>query len=795
MQMQNKTGFHNNHMSTCTLYSAKQKIFWPIVLRLLLTCFCIVSPLHFLQIFAQQKLVLVKDPLTPNAHSLSIKKTKDYLSKGNGKYNAHNLEKAMEFAQEARKYCDYFKSLNLGAIIQAELNNTYTSTSLLLKAKELGEDQGNDLDTIYFNLAGIELQKEEYLSAIYWLEMIQAPENFDKFLYYRGVANYAIDIIPEATNDLMAALEREPENADIHYYLGLILFESGNFKDALHNFEEAVKLKSGTTAYHIALANVLEKLNRNKESLNHFRISRNQQPENMLALLGMANLHCKLGNYETSLKLFYRVLDIDRNSYMAYFGMGNVFYGKKQYEDASQDYSKSIKLNPEFPDAYVGRANISCHTGDYENAITDYSASIYLEPSNPYAYEGRAIAYFRTFNYYSAISDFDHCLSINKDYPFGYDAYISKGFADYNTGNLEDALICFQQAIAMEPKKATGFDGLGCVYFALEKFEQSINSFNTAINLDSDNDVLYTNRGNALYRIMAYDRALEDFNKAVEINPENEHAFNGRGICLHQFEKYADAIHEFEKGIGLAPSNSDLHRNLGISRGLHVKELRDSGKIDEARLEYDLMLLDHTRSMDLSMDSSGYLINLGYLHMVFGEYDKAMWYLNRVINPSALMFAENNKGVILAMRDNGKNLLQAYDHFDNAITTDSDQKYPNPRVNRALIGQELGRTIAEDRLAADFISSRNFIKILHKDKYYSTYFYYAIMRYNPPPTEHDFKNEIVTEMPDFSPPDIDYLVFESDNTCYAPVTEKVKIQSMRNSRKVKANLAFCPRNF
>jgi tetratricopeptide (TPR) repeat protein len=725
----------------------------------------------------------------------SIKKTKDFLLKGNVRYNGHNLDQAMEFAIEARKYCDYFKSLNLAGVIQADLHNPSTSKSLLLKAKDLGEDEGNNLDTIYFNLAGVEMLKKDFTSILFWLSKINNTESFTKFLYYRGVARYQTGNIQEATNDLVAGLETDPRNADIYFHLGLILYETRNFVEALPFFRRAVKLTAEATPYQIALANVLEKLNRNRESLNHFTIAHNQEPENLEALLGIANLQCKLGNYQTSLKLFQKVLEQDRNSPDAYYGMGNVFYAQKQYDDATQNYSRSVKLNPNFAPAYVGRANISCHMGDYESAIDDYSFCIYLDPSNTQAYEGRAIAYFRTFNYYSAITDFDQCMVLNKEYPFSYDAYISKGFADYNTGNYEEALQCFQKAIFMKPKKATGYDGLGCVYYALEKFELSVSNFTIAIKLAPDNDVLYTNRGNALYRIMSYDKALEDYNTAVEINPKNEQAYNGRGICLHQFEKYTEAIHAFDQGIELVPFNYDLHRNMGISRGLYVKELRDSGRLDEARLQYDLMLLDHARSIDFNLDSTGYLINLGYLHMVFGEYDIAMDYLNKVTNPNALMFTENNKGVVLAMRDNGKNLFQAYEHFDKAVTTDIDQKYPNPRVNRALIGQELGRLITGDQQAADFISSNNFIKILHKDKYYSTYFYYALMRYCPPPTEHGFENEVITEMPEFAESNIDYLVYESDNECFAPITPKHKTLNLRNPKKNKSNLAFCPRNF
>ncbi|MEP6645919.1 MAG: tetratricopeptide repeat protein [Saprospiraceae bacterium] len=753
-------------------------------------------PCHTTCIYGQDSFAFdAKQPPEIKKQPEHARRTVDFLKKGNVRLENKRYHQALKLATSARKYCDDFKSLNLLGVINARLGYCGTSKLLFDNALRAGKYENLNLDTIYFNQAGLHLENGEYNGALLSLNAISSPEAFIHFSYYNGVADYHLENIGGAINELKDAIGLDPKNADAYYYLGMTLFDVGNYDAAAVNLNNAVKLDKGNIKYLIAAATVSEKTDDDRVSLSLFSKVIQKDPENIIALLGAANLSCKLGHYQKAINISNKVIDLDRKSFLAYYTLANVAYDEKKFEEATAFYEKTIKINPGFAPAYVGLGHIKSQNSEYNAAIQDYSAALWIDPKNLSAYEGRGIANFRSLWYDQAVDDFNQCLQLDSSYKFSYDAYISKGFAEYNTGKFETALCSFEQAVSMKPRKATGYDGLGCVYYALDKFKEAISGFTTAIRLDPKNDALYTNRGNALYRITSYSVALKDFDKAVKLNRSNEQSYNGQGICLHQLERYKEAISALQKGINIAPLNVNLRCNMGISRGIYVKELRDGGQEEEAKFQYDLMLKDHEIARTLGMDPSAIMVNLGYLLLVYEEYDSALNYLTTVSNPYCQKYASNNIGVVMASRDNGKDLSKAFEYFNGSIEKDPDLKFPNPRINRALIARELGRSFVADQQTADFISSKEFTMILHKDQYYSSYFYFTLMRYLPPPVEHDFKNDIILDMPVAGKPAIEYLVYDSDESCYKTIIPKAKIKNLRNSGKSKANLAFCPNNF
>lgn len=533
----------------------------------------------------------------------------------------------------------------------------------------------------------------------------------------------------------------------------------------------------------MALANSCEKLKQSEEALTFFKMAYHKDKMNIDAILGVGNINYKLGKYKNAKKFFNKVLDLDSNSYDANYGLGICETSFKNYEIAKTYFEKAISINPDKSAAYVGNGNINCHFGKYLEAIVDYDRSISLNSENPYAYEGQGIAYFRLNQHYNAIKSFKTIETIDQNYTFSYDAHISKGFANYNIGNFKEAKTNFEKSIILEPKKASGHNGLGCTNFKLNDYWTSIQNFNIAIEFSPNDDVILTNRGNALHEVQDNTNAINDFNKAVLINPTNEHAYNGLGICHHKNENYEDAIQYIQKAIDISPFNADLYMNLGISRGLWVKELRKSKKDTLASEQYLLMLQDHEKSFNHGLNFSAMQINLGFLHSEFEEFDVANDYYNSVNQPYYNAFAKNNKGVVLISQEGGKYKNEAYTLFEEAIKENEEriklyeniEKYETPRFNKDLIGKG--------------VSSGNI------EKYISTYFYHALMRYSPPPTEHNFPIEINLRMPNPSPPKINYILYENVMPCYKVKIKKVKTKRFKKKKGGRENLPDCSINY
>ena len=706
--------------------------------------------------------------------SSNTKSAVNHLKIGTQKFNHGKFDEASESATKAECYCDEdAKSLNLKAAAEASHKNYTAAIKLFERALIKSNSEGLNPDTTFFNLAIVYLQKKEFAKTLDYLNQIGNPDGFEYLEYNMGVANINLGNTEDAIDNFKNSIAKNTANERAYYNLGLAYFQNKEYDKCLVCLIKAVKKDPGNVDYNIALANVYEKLDSNKLALKHFENAYRNDSRNQVSIMGIGNSENKLGRFKRAIEYFHKALKLNRKSALAFGGIADANYYLTKYDTAIKYYDIALKFDSLLMNAYVGRGNAKCHFADYYSAIEDYNVAIALRPDNVKAYESRGIAKFRLNRYYSASRDFEKVLELDPAYVMSYDAFISKGFADYNLHNLKAAQQDFESAIKIDSKKSTGYDGLGCVYYALEKFDSSVCNFDKAIAITPDDDLMLTNRGNALYRILEYGKALKDFNKAVSLNPQNEHAFNGIGICQHQFDKNDSSIVNILRGIAVAPSNYELYRNLGISRGYYAKESQEKGKLEFAQQQYDSMIHDHEMSQRYGMDSSVYFINLGYLHMKLNQFDKALEYYGRVVNPAYRKFAENNIGVVIAMRDKGRGLDSAYQYFEASVEKDKEHKYEPPRVNRALISLELGKPAKDDSKAIDSISVSGFRKLLSKDKYYNTYFYYAIMRYFPPHTEHNFKNEVVIVMPKYAQGDNRYLVYEPTTSCFKEVSPKL----------------------
>ena len=160
--------------------------------------------------------------------------------------------------------------------------------------------------------------------------------------------------------------------------------------------------------------------------------------------------------------------------------------------------------------------------------------------------------------------------------------YINLGKDEYNRGNYDGALYCFDKAIALNPDNSRLYNDRGLSYFALEDTNLAISDFSKAIELDTDFEEAYYNRGLAYFgQGDYYDRepfknATSDFTKAIELNPDNLEAYYNRGLAYGQFlhyygkpfdseviDKYHKALADFDRVLELDPTYALAHAGKG----------------------------------------------------------------------------------------------------------------------------------------------------------------------------------------------------------------------------------------
>lgn len=203
-----------------------------------------------------------------------------------------------------------------------------------------------------------------------------------------------------------------------------------------------------------------------------------------------------------------------------------------------------------------------------QSITTNKSSQYYLEEGNKL---------LNIENYEQAILCYDKAIAIQPDC---YQAWHFRGVALHELKNYEKALISQNKAISFKPDYYEAWAYRGAALSGLEIFTEAIESCNKSIDINSNYDISWLALGYALSRLQKHEEAMASYDKAICINPNCYKAWNNRGFWLSHLKKYEEAITSYNKAIAIKPD----YPNTWINRGLALNGLK---KYKEAILSYD----------------------------------------------------------------------------------------------------------------------------------------------------------------------------------------------------------------
>jgi protein O-GlcNAc transferase len=139
---------------------------------------------------------------------------------------------------------------------------------------------------------------------------------------------------------------------------------------------------------------------------------------------------------------------------------------------------------------------------------------------------------------------------------------LSTGASLQKEGKIDEAIICYQGAIELDPNYASAYLGLAIVLKKKGQIEEPINCYRKAIEINPNFIKAIYNLGNALLdkgqlneAIACYqtDEAIACYKKSIELNPNYTDAYFNLGIALERQGKHDEAIMNYEKVILLNP--------------------------------------------------------------------------------------------------------------------------------------------------------------------------------------------------------------------------------------------------
>ena len=210
----------------------------------------------------------------------------------------------------------------------------------------------------------------------------------------------------EGAEELLIALEINPDEAATLCDLGRALRQLGRVEESLKQFQRAVELAPEMYAAQAELGKTLFGVGNAEEGLTHLLKAQELNPLDPTASHDLGLAQAKLGKLDDALKSFTRAIELDNLMADAFNARGIVYWNTGKLDEAQTDFTEAIRLAPEMAKAYRNRAGLWLSKDDRTQAIADYTSAIAADGTNSMDYVMRGRIYDSLQQYDKARADY-----------------------------------------------------------------------------------------------------------------------------------------------------------------------------------------------------------------------------------------------------------------------------------------------------------------------------------------------------------------------------------------------------
>jgi tetratricopeptide (TPR) repeat protein len=272
-----------------------------------------------------------------------------------------------------------------------------------------------------------------------------------------GVAFYKTAMYEEATREFRRVVELRVDDAQARFYLGLVAMREARWADALHILHEAASLPDARPAVFHNLAYTLERLGHLEEAREALReaVERGGEDDPRIRT-SLGVLALKGGELEEADAVLTsaRALWGERTPAAVWFhyaGLAAALTG---------DLSRALALVTEGLEAHP-RAAALCNLlavilerqGDHRGAALAAERGLHEDGALPQLHKNLGDALYAAGRHEEALEAFQRAVKLNP--ALGDDVYLKLGNIRFKWQEVEQAVACWERALALNPENMT----------------------------------------------------------------------------------------------------------------------------------------------------------------------------------------------------------------------------------------------------------------------------------------------------------------------------------------------------
>ncbi len=511
-------------------------------------------------------------------------------------------------------------------VARAEYDNGETFLKNTLTSAEVFKDSINYLNDIYFSFSELYIGKNDYNSALKYLNLILTDpgifvqrESFAvQAQFVRGIINYQVERYSDAISDLEASLSSKTFKTllstnipNATEKLALSYAKSGSTEQGVKIFLDLIQRtesESEKGKYYSVLSGIYFESEKYKEGIEFaeksLQVAGLDTATIITNYINLSNCYKGLNDLQKSVTLLLEASEKFPNAAEienVLFQLAALNYDNQDYEKAIDIFNKYLARYPEGGnrrDALLFKSYAQYEIGEWENAYNSCKRFIALYPQDPKAanlqfYAGEAMFNARKFEI--ASREYQNSYRRYPKSEFADVAFYNEAWCYYELKQPEKMIETFKSLVQKFPKSEYAPHGLftiGDYYYNIKDYPnasvyylelrdkypnyEKINEVTELIyDLSQINSYLEYEKAVKYFDDRKYEKAIEELMKVLEKYP-NESVSVGCHVNIaasyEMLEKNREAIEWYNKVINLFSTSKDDNERAAVIFAKEHKE-------------------------------------------------------------------------------------------------------------------------------------------------------------------------------------------------------------------------------
>ncbi len=318
-----------------------------------------------------------------------------------------------------------------------------------------------------------------------------------------------------------ATIAANPDCWMAYYNLGVDLNARGEHREAIRQFEQALRVRPDYAEAHNNLALALSSEGRSEEAVAHAREALRLKPDLPEGRVNLGILLSKSGRAGEALPELERAVRLRGDSAEAHYNLGLVLAALGRQAEAMEHYQEALRLEPGSAETHNALGTGLVAAGRAAEACVEFERALSIQPDDAETLANLALALVRSGRAAEAVARYQEALRLRPDNAEGH---YNLGTLLAAGGRLVEAREQYEQALRVRPEYAEAHNNLGVLLANQGLVAEALVHFAQAVRARPDFLEARVNLAETSARAGRFPDAVTQAQAALDLAPPGQRA-------------------------------------------------------------------------------------------------------------------------------------------------------------------------------------------------------------------------------------------------------------------------------